>query len=301
MLRNANKVSSYWNATDQQDALEFFDFLMDASYCYDMLFTGKLERQYICTGCDSICRRQESYRNISVTCNAQVRSLKGALDNYQAPEYLTGDNLYDCDRCKIKTVGKCQTWIQKYPSVLTISLIKYDVNRESGCYGKVNNLIKIDLELPFEARCGGQSNIDVDEIEDGDKVNGGGKVNGGRERSRDSGHNSRGFGTENEDRDLDLVSDASTTDTNQNSIIRYKLTSIILHIGASVASGHYVTVVRRQQEWFLVDDHKVSRLTSQELDRLLNNEEPTSTPPKTERDRIIDNRNTYLLFYTRTM
>lgn len=39
---------------------------------------------------------------------------------------------------------------------------------------------------------------------------------------------------------------------------QYNLVSVIIHIGPGPHSGHYVTIVKRNEEWFLVDDDLVT-------------------------------------------
>lgn len=43
-----------------------------------------------------------------------------------------------------------------------------------------------------------------------------------------------------------------------DNILKFELVAIVLHIGQSADSGHYVTVVRESSKWLCLDDAKVS-------------------------------------------
>jgi len=39
---------------------------------------------------------------------------------------------------------------------------------------------------------------------------------------------------------------------------RYELTAIIVHLGSSTHSGHYVAYIKRNNQWILYNDRKVT-------------------------------------------
>ena len=47
-------------------------------------------------------------------------SLEMALENYMRPEYLEGDNKYDCTLCKKKVNATKGLKLQSLPNILTI-------------------------------------------------------------------------------------------------------------------------------------------------------------------------------------
>lgn len=45
----------------------------------------------------------------------------------------------------------------------------------------------------------------------------------------------------------------------------FRLLGVVVHVGASVASGHYVSIVRVQERWFLFNDEHVQIISSMQL------------------------------------
>mmetsp|Transcript_59999 Transcript_59999/g.50843 ORF Transcript_59999/g.50843 Transcript_59999/m.50843 type:complete len:130 (-) Transcript_59999:2-391(-) len=56
-------------------------------------------------------------------------------------------------------------------------------------------------------------------------------------------------------------------DTNKKAY-NYRLRSILLHLGVDIDHGHYVTLVRKEDLWILINDEEVSELSYNDWNRM---------------------------------
>ena len=124
---------------EQHDADEFFNLLMDR--LEDILkhtdnkdlikntFGGTFANEFICSECSYINTMKEEF----ITLNLQIHNKENVLDGFNsfiAPERLTGNNAYHCDKCNRKVDGEKFISFGILPNVLMIGLkrFEFDVN-----------------------------------------------------------------------------------------------------------------------------------------------------------------------------
>jgi len=120
--------------------------------------------------------------------------LEDLLQAFTQVEYLSGDNLYECDKCLTKVVATKQFKVSNSPNTLILH-----IKRFSGKCGKLDNFVKFSRQLSIE-------NLTV----------------------------SKGCGSDS-----------------------YYIRAIVVHIGVTISSGHYVAYARiGSGRWIEFNDEK---------------------------------------------
>lgn len=52
---------------------------------------------------------------------------------------------------------------------------------------------------------------------------------------------------------------------NYNKYSRYTIFAIIIHWGKSIQSGHYISIVKRNDKWYICDDDEVKEIDEDEI------------------------------------
>lgn len=161
---SANVLTRFENqqlgGNQQQDAHEFYQFLVDRLHCgatgdtsdqktcdtdctcfFHKAFFGKLRSSVTCLNCGNVTRKDDPIMDLSLAFQAQkhpdangtmttTRSLTGCLDSFTAPENLT----YSCSRCgDVPQQATKQLQIGRLPLILCIQLKASDPPYLSFC------------------------------------------------------------------------------------------------------------------------------------------------------------------------
>ena len=73
------------------------------------------------------------------------------LDECSREEQLTGDNMYDCSNCPIKTDGLKENWIETPPEILVLHLKRFKFSVDSGQTAKT--MTPVDIENKITLYC----------------------------------------------------------------------------------------------------------------------------------------------------
>ncbi|KAA1466586.1 cysteine proteinase, partial [Dentipellis sp. KUC8613] len=88
------------------------------------IFGGKLRSRVTCHSCKHNSDTFDSILDLSVDIHGQS-SLKDALRNFVAIDYLKGADKYKCEKCKQKVVAEKRFTVHEAPMVLTVHLKRF--------------------------------------------------------------------------------------------------------------------------------------------------------------------------------
>ncbi|TFY77180.1 hypothetical protein EWM64_g6832 [Hericium alpestre] len=88
------------------------------------VFGGKLRSRVTCHGCEHNSDTFDSLLDLSIDIHGQY-SVRDALRNFVAVDYLKGADKYKCDKCKQKVVAEKRFTIHEAPVALTIHLKRF--------------------------------------------------------------------------------------------------------------------------------------------------------------------------------
>ncbi|KAI9680762.1 MAG: hypothetical protein M1817_004202 [Caeruleum heppii] len=226
----------------QQDAHEYFQFLVDQLHCeisadsegivpercpciIHRTYSGQLRSDVTCRSCKNVTTKEDPMMDLSLDLRMQVKkqkldhvgsvsearlSLHSCLRSYTSPEKL-GEASYRCTNCSGSPhhVTK-QLSIKRLPPVLCIQLKRFEAGfNANSISSKLSTRIDFPLQLdmtPYTTRA-----VHAQEF-------------GGRDMSRNC---------------------------------TYDLSTVIVHIG-KIDGGHYVAYCREGDQWYLFDDNRVS-------------------------------------------
>lgn len=210
-----------FNTTQQQDAQEFLNFLLntiaeiarnpagrkpeDALACsagptagaertwVHEIFEGTMATETRCLCCETVRTREESFLDLSVDIQ-QNSSISSCLRSFSKSEVLRGDCKYYCETCCSPQEAERSMRIRRLPQVLALHLKRFNLQ-----------LTKLSYRVVFPAEL-------------------------------------RLFNT--------------TSDAEQSDRI-YDLFAIVVHVGSQPNSGHYITLANSYGVWILFDDDDV--------------------------------------------
>jgi ubiquitin carboxyl-terminal hydrolase 8 len=119
---------------DEEDAVENWKNYLrrNKSLIVDM-FQGQLRNTCKCLKCGHVNVRFEPFMYLSLPMNKSCKSLDDCIDLYLTEESLSGDNKYNCEKCKTLTNGTKKQDLWMLPPVLIVHLKRFKYND----YGKI--------------------------------------------------------------------------------------------------------------------------------------------------------------------
>ena len=116
-------------------------------------FTGQSHFRTICSNpeCEYVSHRFETFRimEVDIPGSGSSVNLEDCFENTFNTSQLDGENLYECDKCKLrgKSTRKMSLW--RLPEVIIICLKRFTANYVDGAVylGKNNASVNIPLEL----------------------------------------------------------------------------------------------------------------------------------------------------------
>ena len=157
---------------EQQDIQEFSRLLIDAIEMSDsekklnisQIYEGFSSEYVKCTECGYESSNKAKFLDIQLpisdpftkTSNSSVES---ALENYLKPEVLTGDNKYECQKCKKKVEAKKGCKFGKMPPILALQLNRFTLNMATFSRVKVMDRVTFPFVLNMNNYMNGYENI----------------------------------------------------------------------------------------------------------------------------------------------
>jgi len=235
---------------EQQDSHEFFRGLLNActasildargapEECREQtffwnIFGGKLYSRVSCANCKRPSPKIEPFQDLSLGIQKGVCTLQAALEAFTSVEELED---YKCEACKASEGATKRFSILELPKVLALQLKRFD-----------NSFRKIEEHVRFETK------LDLSPILTS-------KLEGNIEEIVQT---------------LSVPLPSSSAATSQLSSptpsaipAMYNLFAVLVHIGDSLGSGHYVTYVKqREGYWYKTDDEIVTHVNEEEVRR----------------------------------
>lgn len=273
------RLNREWGIDRQQDAKEFFDFLVDCLHedlntnwqrtplrpltfeeemqrermpvvkvsniewdryshreesFISSLFAGQHASQLRCTTCKRTSTTYEAFYSISVEIpSSKSGDIYSCLRSYCQEEMLRGDEVWKCPYCKCEREATKQIIITRAPQILVIHFKRFSAS-------KTQSARKIHSPIDFPLHGLRMDNFVIPypscENMNGDRV-------------------------------------ASTSSSIQPSLspttppFNYDAYAVLRHLGSSMSSGHYVSLVRdyQRQCWRKFDDDRVTDFNPRDL------------------------------------
>ncbi|CAB66456.1 ubiquitin C-terminal hydrolase Ubp9 [Schizosaccharomyces pombe] len=160
VLRRDNEA---FRSTQQQDAHEFFNFLLnsvtetlDEYYgnhsdvmhpkWVHSLFEGTLTSETKCLTCENITSRDESFLDLSIDIENHT-SVTSCLRSFSASEMLSSKNKFHCDVCKSLQEAEKRMKIKKLPKILSLHLKRFKYNETQEGHDKLFYTIVFTNEM----------------------------------------------------------------------------------------------------------------------------------------------------------
>ena len=281
--------------TRQEDAAEFLDFLIDRLVketiaspghewfgdLIESLFQGEQRYYTRCLGleCGAISYRHAPFRYLNLAVPLLDLSLTDAerthpsgradvlwsLQQLVTPELLRGENQYKCEACGKKTDAERGTQFLNLPTILTLQLQRFEVDKETGARRKVNTTLAFETSYDLHSLLS---------------------------RCNEAPINSAPPHLVEEDADSDdpmpdappmpppgaaaAIRNGATAD---DATARYDLISVLVHVGDSAESGHYIALSKdtEHNQWLRFDDGKVTPIEEADLKKVWGGGSSSST------------------------
>ena len=287
------RLNQEWTIDRQQDAKEFFDFVVDClhedlninwqrtplrpltfaeemqrermavpkvsrieweRYCHreesfiSSLFAGQHASRLRCTTCQRTSTTYEAFYSISVEIPPSgTGDIYQCLRSYCQEEMLSGDEVWKCPYCKCERVATKQIIITRAPQILVIHFKRFSASKTQSA-----RKIHTPIEFPLHGLKMDPFVISSSSPSPSSSASGSGSSSSS---STESGQ-------------------PAPTDATVPPFI-YDAYGVLRHIGPSMGSGHYISLVRdaQRQCWRKFDDDRTMDFNPRELrhkDRLQN-------------------------------
>jgi ubiquitin carboxyl-terminal hydrolase 36/42 len=101
-----------------------------------------------CMKCSNVSNRSETEFKIKIGMDNNIsNNLETLIDNYSNVEEMTGDNQYDCSKCKSKVDALKMDKIVKTPKYLHVQLKRFMKNDRRGRISKIDSNVDIPSTL----------------------------------------------------------------------------------------------------------------------------------------------------------
>jgi ubiquitin carboxyl-terminal hydrolase 8 len=225
------------------------------------LFAGQYASRLTCLTCNFTSTTYEAFTSISVeipqdqhkwiTNGGRLPSLEDCLRSFCSQEELGADNAWHCKRCKTMREASKRITITRAPSHLIIHFKRFATNAS----GRAARKVRIPVDFPLKGLDLGPYTLPPPSPEEAQVI-------------------ARDYGLEQ-----------LKTDISMSPPYTYDAYAVVRHIGATIASGHYVTVAKdpARRCWRVFNDKYVHDF------------QPEQLPPA----QRLQNEEAYIVFYQR--
>lgn len=214
------------------------------------LFQGILVYETRCLCCENVTRREEPFLDVPIECN--YSTLEACLRDFAGTEYLTGKDKYLCDACGCLQDAERRLRFERLPSILTVHMKRFKFDEVFGRYCRVAKRVEFPVTLAFPFSTLSQNSVYLQPTAEpkGDPVR----------RYDEEAAGSQGNGS------LKNAPDAPTPSCTAPTVApMFDLFGVVVHIGTRISHGHYVSCVRSNSTWWLLDDHKAKVMQESDL------------------------------------
>lgn len=216
---------------------------MSANTFVQSIFQGTLTNETRCLTCETVTSREEHFLDVPVDIE-QNSSVTHCLKRFSKVERLTGTNKFSCECCgALQEAEKC-TRFKTLPKILILHLKRFKYLEHPGIHAKLSHRVTFPLELRIPS-------VISSRTRNQDPTN------------PDADHSpySPSLATESLHQDLNTSQDSSSphtrTPTHDDEDPLYYLCGMVVHLGPTAQSGHYIAFIRSGDKWIQMNDHQV--------------------------------------------
>lgn len=202
------------------------------------IFQGTLTNETKCLTCDTVTSRDEHFLDLPVDIE-QNSSVTHCLRRISKVERLSGTNKFSCECCGALQEAEKRTLIKKLPKILVLHLKRFKYFENIGGYAKLSHRVTFPVELRVPSLVpdfGEHMAVNEDDL----------------------------IQVPPPDEEDGTYAPSPPNATNESADPIYYLSGMVLHIGATASSGHYVAFICSAGRWLQMDDHHVDTLNNPE-------------------------------------
>lgn len=204
------------------------------------IFQGTLTNETKCLTCDTVTSRDEHFLDLPVDIE-QNSSVSHCLRRISKVERLSGTNKFSCECCGALQEAEKRTLIKKLPKILVLHLKRFKYFENIGGYAKLSHRVTFPVELRVPSLVPDFGEEATARLNEDDLLQ-----------------------VPPPDEEDGTYAPSMQSPTNEHSDPIYYLSGMVLHIGATASSGHYVAFIRSAGSWLQMDDHHVKPLENPE-------------------------------------
>ena len=244
------------NFREQKDAFEFLSLLLERledkvkktkhQDFVKNLFEGKFSSDVKCIGCPHFYEREEPFLGVNLIVK-NTKNIQESLENFVAGQSLSGDNAYECEKCKKKVEASRRVSFKTLPNYLIFGLSRFEYDFNRGVRIKINDYFEFSQELDMEPYT-------------------------------QQGLNERDKAQHSNDQVPDLHKASSNGDIQSDT--KYSLKGVVVHVGVA-DSGHYYSLIKDKQidkksapVWLEFNDTRVCEFDMNQLSKVAFGDSP---------------------------
>jgi len=114
------------------------------------IYTGSLAQEVKCLKCENRSIREECFADLNIPVDG-FDGIISSLSAFIAPESLSGENKYHCEKCNELVDARKQIRLRKLSQIMILSLGRFRMNweREDGVREKITDRFTFPQELDF--------------------------------------------------------------------------------------------------------------------------------------------------------
>eukprot|EP00927_Polykrikos_kofoidii_P064053 TRINITY_DN5906_c0_g1_i1.p1 TRINITY_DN5906_c0_g1~~TRINITY_DN5906_c0_g1_i1.p1 ORF type:complete len:502 (+),score=96.77 TRINITY_DN5906_c0_g1_i1:152-1657(+) len=124
----------------------------DKSFLVDLL-QGQLRSTLTCLECGHTSWRFDPCLYMSLPVTRSMSTLHDCFEKYLEEESLTGDERWQCDKCKTKVDAKKKIDLWKLPPVLVLHLKRFEFDNKTFRFSKIDKAISVKGTLDLSEYC----------------------------------------------------------------------------------------------------------------------------------------------------
>uniref|UniRef100_A0A915BQ31 Ubiquitin carboxyl-terminal hydrolase n=1 Tax=Parascaris univalens TaxID=6257 RepID=A0A915BQ31_PARUN len=213
------------------------------------MFEGTLQSQVTCLSCSACSNKHDPFLDLSLDIyvpssgsRAGTVRLVDCMRRFFAKEELDSREQYTCNNCEEKRPSTKQLFVKTLPNILCLHLKRFRWSNSSH-RGKLDNMV----DFPLTAL--DMKSFMIHEERDAAVTN----------STSDSGSMTT------ERRSNSCSSCLSSNGSNDDCNTIYDLSSLVVHHGSGVSSGHYTCYGRHGNHWYHFNDSSVKSCSEQSV------------------------------------
>jgi len=216
---------------------------MSANTFVQSIFQGTLTNETRCLTCESVTSRDEHFLDVPVDIE-QNSSVTHCLKRFSKVERLTGTNKFSCECCGALQEAEKRTRFKVLPKILILHLKRFKYLENPGIHAKLSHRVTFPLELRVPSVMSQRK----DEENAADAY---------------SPHSSIQYNADLSNAQNRFSAAEEELQHHQENVCEgnddplYFLCGMVVHLGPTAQSGHYIAFIRSGDKWLQMNDHHV--------------------------------------------